>query len=94
MIYLLSCNICGLQYVGFTTDRFRLRWINYKNNDRKTQRGEEHMQPELSEHFHSEEHNGVLQDCSITLIDKTDGSDPTRREEYWHVVLKKWLLME
>ena len=46
------------------------------------------MQPELFEHFHSEEHNGFLQDCSITLIDKADGSDPTRREEYWHVVLK------
>ena len=74
MIYLLSCKICCLQYVGPTTDRFRLRWNNYKNNDRKTQRGEEHMQPELSEHFHSEEHNGFLQDCSITLIDKTEGS--------------------
>ena len=46
------------------------------------------MQPELFEHFHSKEHNGFLQDCSITLIDKTDGSDPTRREEYWRVVLK------
>ena len=88
LIYLLSCKICGLQYVGSTTDRFRLRWNNYKDNDRKARRGEEHMQPELFEHFHSKEHNGFLQDCSITLIDKTDGSDPTRREEYWRVVLK------
>ena len=54
----------------------------------KAQRGEEHIQPELFEHFHSEEHDGFLQDYSITLIDKTDGSDPTRREEYWRVVLK------
>ena len=46
------------------------------------------MQPKLFEHFHSEEHNGFLQDCSITLTDKTDDSDPTRREEYWRVVLK------
>ena len=46
------------------------------------------MQPKLFEHFHSEEHNGFLQDCSITLTDKTDGSNPTRREEYWRVVLK------
>ena len=46
------------------------------------------MQPELFEHFHSEEHNGFLQDCSITFIDNTDGSDPTRREEYWCEVLK------
>ena len=88
LICLLSCKICGLQYVGSTTDIFRLRWNNYKDNDGKVQRGEEHMQPELFEHFHSEEHNGFLENCSITLIDKTDGSDPTRREEYWRMVLK------
>ena len=33
------------------------------------------MQPDLSEHFHFEEHNGLSYDCSITLIDKTDGSE-------------------
>ena len=38
--------------------------------------------------FHSEEQNGYLQACSITLINKTDGSGPTRREECWPVVLK------
>ena len=46
------------------------------------------MQLELSDHFCSEKRNGFLQDSSITLADKTDGSDPTRREEYWRVVLK------
>ena len=46
------------------------------------------MQPGLFQHFHSEGHNGFLQDCSVTLIDKTDGSDPTRREEHCRVVLK------
>ena len=46
------------------------------------------MQPELFEYFHSKEYNGFLQDCSITLIDKTDGLDLTRREEYWRVVLR------
>ena len=51
LIYLLSCKICGLWYVGSTTDIFRLRWNNYKDNNRKAQRGEEHMQPELFEHF-------------------------------------------
>ena len=25
LIYLLSCKVCGLQYVGSTTDKFRLR---------------------------------------------------------------------
>ena len=29
----------------------------------------------------SNEHNGFLEDCLITLIDKTYRADPTRREE-------------
>ena len=39
------------------------------------------MQPLAFEHFSSNDHNGFLEDWSITLIDKTDGFDPTRREE-------------
>ena len=34
------------------------------------------------EHLSSNYHNGFLEDCSITLIDKTDGVDPARRGEY------------
>ena len=84
----MSCKACGLQYVGSTTDKFRLRWNSYKENDRKALRGEEHMQSELFEHFAADNHNCFLTDCSITMIDKTNGSDPTRREEYWKTVLK------
>ena len=29
------------------------------------------------------DHNDFLEDCSTTLIDKTDGADSARREEYW-----------
>ena len=86
--YLLSSKVCGLQYVGSTTDKFRFRWNNYKENDRKALRGEEHMQQELFQHFATINYNCFLTHCSITLIDKTDGSDPTRREEYWRKVLK------
>ena len=39
LIYLLSCKTCGLHCVVSTTDRFRLRWNNYKDNDRKAQQG-------------------------------------------------------
>ena len=46
------------------------------------------MQVDVLEHFPSYEHNGFTEDCTITLIDKTDGADPTRREEYWRKVLK------
>ena len=60
--------------------------IDYKENDTKALIGEEHMQPELFEHFEAINYNCFLTDCSITLIDKTDGLDPTRREEYWRKV--------
>ena len=46
------------------------------------------MKPFVFEHFSSNDHNGFLEDCSITLTDKTDGSGPTRREEYCTRVLK------
>ena len=46
------------------------------------------MQSLVLKHFSSNDHNGFLEDCSITLIDKKDGADPTRREEYWGKFLK------
>ena len=46
------------------------------------------MQADLSGHFAFNGHNGFLEDCTITLIDKTDGADATRREEYWKRALK------
>ena len=88
LIYLLSCKVCGLQYIGSTTDQFRLRWNNYKENNRKAKRGEEHIQPLIFEQFSSNDHTRFLKDPSITLIDKTDRSDPTEREKYWRRVLK------
>ena len=47
LIYLLTCKCCGKQYVGETTDKFRLRWNNYKSNDRKNARKEARMQEHL-----------------------------------------------
>ena len=57
LIYLLECKVCDKQYVGETTDAFRLKWNNYKDNDRKFQRNESCMQQHLYEHFYSEGHN-------------------------------------
>ena len=45
------------------------------------------MQEYLYTHFEGEGHNGFL-DVSITLIDKTEGSDPTKRETFWMHRLK------
>ena len=40
------------------------------------------MQEYLYSHFESEGRNGFLEDVSITLIYKTDGSNPTKRETF------------
>ena len=58
LIYLLSCKVCGFQYVGSTTDKSRLRWNNYKENIRKAKRGQGHIQPLVFEHFSANDHNG------------------------------------
>ena len=41
------------------------------------------MQEHLYRHFSSPGHGGFLNDVSVTLIDKTDGSDLKKREDYW-----------
>ena len=39
LIYLYSCKVCGIQYVGSIVDRFRLRWNNYKTCQRNAADG-------------------------------------------------------
>ena len=46
------------------------------------------MQEHLYRHFSSPGHRGFLTDVSVTLIDKTDGSDPKKQEDYWMKTLK------
>ena len=46
------------------------------------------MQQHLYEHFCSSNHNCLISDVSVTFIDKTDPSDPLKREEYWRSTLK------
>ena len=86
LIYLLTCKVCLKQYVGQTVDKFRLRWNNYKTNNRKHQRLESCVQEHLFEHFNEEAHYGFLEDAPITFIDKTDPSEPLKRENYWKSV--------
>ena len=84
--YLLKwhfCKTCGLQYVGSTVERFRFRWSNYKNCQREAAQGGTPPQSFFHQYFLSEGHHGLVNDCEITLINKTDSSDPTRRECFW-----------
>ena len=53
IIYLFTCNKWKLQYLGKTVDDFRLRWNDYKDNNRKYFRKEACIQQQLFEHFSS-----------------------------------------
>ena len=46
------------------------------------------MQEHLYRQFSSPGHMAFLNDVSVTLIDKMDGSDPKKREDYWMKTLK------
>ena len=39
-------------------------------------------------HFQGADHSGFINDTEIRLIDKTDPSDPTKREDVWIDALK------
>ena len=66
-----------------TTDEFRRRWNNYKNNDRKNARNEACMESHLLEHFKDEGHSGFPENVSIAIIDKADDKYPKKTESYW-----------
>ena len=83
LIHLIIYKCCGKQYVGETTDEFRLRWNNYRSNGRKNARSEASTQEQLFEYFKNEGHSGFLRIFSITQTYKADGQDPKRRENYW-----------
>ena len=90
MIYQLSCKSCGKQYIGNTNDHFRSRWNNYKSDARKAESGdmENVKQKFLQSHFLQRDHQGFLKDVEVRLIDKTQASDPTKREFYWMRTLR------
>ena len=103
LIYLISCKVCGKQYVESTMGRFKFRWNNYKSSQRKAEREEDCMWKRPREHFLSEGHNGLINDVEVIFIDKTDPSDPARWEEFWITKLRtvapyglnveEWILM-
>ena len=88
-----SCKICGIQYVGSTVDRFRLRWNNCKSYQRNAADGGTPNQSYFHQHFLNDRHNWLMNDCEIILIDKTDSSNPTRREFFWMRLLKTIALL-
>ena len=81
----------NLEFLPETVCRSNSRHIKKQmeqDNARKFDRGEHCIQKHLYEHFTLPEQSGFLHDVSVTLIDKTDPSCPTKREDYWIDTLK------
>ena len=82
-LFILTCRKCLIQYVGKTVDECRYRWNNYKSNSRNYNCNQPCMQRHLYEHYSGVGDCGFLEHVSITLIDKTNPSDPLKREDFW-----------
>ena len=78
-----SCKVCGWEYTGQAVNEFIYRWNNYKDNNRKSLKGNECKQAGFFAHFQNLDHN-----TEITFIDKTDPSNPTSCKEFWIDTLK------
>ena len=94
LVYLLTCNRCKKQYTGQTTDNVRGRWSNYESKSKSFKRGEKCIQEHLYKHFEIERDTEFLDDVSIALIDKIDGSNPTKGENYWMQTLKTYTTLQ
>ena len=88
LVYLLPCKVCGMQYNGQTNDEFRYRWNNYKDNNQKNLRGEDHKQASFFAHFQTAGHSSFINDTEIGFFDKTGPSNPTRLDDFWIDTLK------
>ena len=87
-IYLFSCKTYGLEYVGSTVEKFHFTRNNYKNcHMQAVQRGTP-PQSLFHHHFLKERHHSLVNDCKITLTNKTNSSDPRRWEFFWIKLLK------
>ena len=77
-----------MQHVGQTNEQFRSRWNNCKSDSRKHGQGATCMVQHLFNHFCTSGHCDFLEDVSLTFKDKTNPSDPLKREDYWRSTLK------
>ena len=69
-------------------EKIRFRWNNCKCNCHKHAKDESVKQQHLYDHFMLEDHTQFVNDVSIILINKTDPTNPLRREQYWRHTMK------
>ena len=77
VVYLIICKVCGFQYVGTTTTKFRLRFNNHKSRSRTHSRMlavDKEIDDLVYRHFYCLGHHG-LSDVRIQLIDKVNDKD-------------------
>ena len=83
VVYLITCKVCGIQYVGSTTTTFRFRFNNHKSRIHaplKLSSGNKSNDDFLYQHFHSSGHLGLTH-LSIQLIDRAKGERELRKKE-------------
>ena len=90
LVHLLTCNKCKNNTLVKLLTTFVADGIITSLKVKVFKRGEKCMQQHLYKHFESEGHTEFLDDVSVKLIHKTDGSNPTKRENYWIQTLKKF----
>ena len=71
-----------MQYNVQTNDEFRHKWNNQNNNNWESLRGENHKQAGFFTHIQTAGPSGFINETEIIFVDKTDPSDPTRREHF------------
>ena len=77
VVYLITCKACGLQYVGSTSTKFRLRFNNHKSRLRAHSRKcntDKESDDFVYKHFHGPGHHG-LRDVSVQIIDKVHNNE-------------------
>ena len=73
--------------MGLTSERFRFQWNN-NSCQREAEKRKNCMQKYVHDLFLSVGRNSLINDVEIVFNNKTDPSDPTRREEFWRNKLK------
>ena len=91
VIYLITCKKCGLQYVGSTSTKFRMRFNNHKSrvttHPKKVAKKREE-DDFIYKHFNSDGHQG-LDDLSVQLIDRVNRPEELlNKEGEWAYKLK------
>ena len=91
LVYLMTCNKCKKQYTSQTTDPCHSRWNNCKSKGRSFLIKKNSVSKKIcTNKFESECHSHFHDDVSVVLIDKTDDSNPTKKEIYWMGTLKNY----